>query len=374
MTSALMMPLLGPVMFALMFTALARMVRDDKPLEIPVRGAVHAPNLVAFLERAGAQVKPVDPAAGEVEEQVRSGKLDLALDIPLGYAKEFSEGRAAKVLLVIDESRMKTQTQVRRVQAILRGYSAQMGALRLFARGVNPELATAVQVEEVDVATPEKTAAAMLSVVPLFLLLSVFAGGLYLAIDSMAGERERGSLEPLLLNPVTRAQVVAGKWGAVVLGSWLAFGLALTGFNIALSHVPLQDLGVRAQLGPREMLGAALVLLPLGFFASSLQMVMSLFARTYKEAQTYLQVMMLVPMLPASFLSISPIDGKLWMMFVPVLGQTILLNDVLRGEALHPSWLWLAAGSAALFAALFAGWAVRMLSQEKIIFGRGAGA
>jgi sodium transport system permease protein len=217
-------------------------------------------------------------------------------------------------------------------------------------------------------------AAAMLSVVPLFLLLSVFAGGMYLAIDSMAGERERGSLEPLLLNPVTRAQVVLGKWGAVVLASWAALGIAITGFSIALRHVPLQDLGVRAQLGSHEILGAMLVLMPLGFFASALQMVLALFARTYKEAQTYLSLMMIIPMLPAAFLSISPVEGKAWMMLVPVLGHTVLLNEVLRGDAIHYSWAAIAAVVAIAAAALSALWAQRMLSQEKIIFGRGAGA
>ncbi len=120
-------------------------------------------------------------------------------------------------------------------------------------------------------------------------------------------------------------------------------------------------------------MGAALVLLPLGLFASAGQMVMALFARTYKEAQTYLSMMMMVPMLPAAFLSISPIETKAWMMLVPVLGQTVLLNDVLRGEALHGSWIALAGVVSAAAAALCAAFAVRMLSQEKIIFGRGAG-
>ncbi len=374
MTSSLMMPILGPLMFALTFTALAGMMREDRPLIVAVDHPERAPSLIAFLERNGAEIKAVQGEGGvPLDEQVRQGKLDLALEIPDDYAKQFTEGRAARLELVIDNSRSKTRVQVNRVQQLLRAYGSQIGALRLFARGVSPELAQAVQVEEVDVATPEKIAAAMLSVVPLFLLLSIFAGGMYLAIDSMAGERERGSLEPLLLNPISRAQVILGKWGAVVLSSWLVFALALGGFALALRHVPLQDLGVRAHLGPREALGAALVLLPLSFCASGLQMVMALFARTYKEAQTYLSLMMIAPMLPAAFLSISPIEGQPWMMLVPVLGQTVLLNDVLRGDPVKTSWLLLAALVSLAAASLAVAAAVRMLSQEKIIFGRGAG-
>ncbi len=369
--SAMSMPLLGPLLVVLMFTVMSKMFHDDRPLMIPIRGAEHAPNLVAFLERTGAQWKP---ATGDLEAQVRMGKLDFALDISEEYPKQFNAGRAAELVLVVDDSRTKTAVQIRRLQSLLRGYSGQIGALRLMARGVSPELASALKLEEINVSTPEKTAAALLSMVPMFLLMCVFTGGMYLAIDSMAGERERGSLEPLLINPVTCAQVILGKWGAVVMASCVSLSTVLAGFMLALPHVPLQDLGARAQLGLHEALGVALVLVPLAFFASALQMLMALFARTYKEAQTYLSLLMMIPSITAAMLSISPPEGKLWMILVPVLGQTLLLNDVLRGEPLRLAWIAAAAGMALLATALAAAATTRMLGQEKIVFGRGAGS
>jgi sodium transport system permease protein len=370
LTSGLLVPLLGPLMFAFLFTAMATQLRGDKPLVVPVRGLERAPSLVAFLERNGAEVVP---AGADAEALVRDGKLDLALFIPEDYAADFSAGRSARLELFVDRSRTKSHTPVRRVQALLQGYGAQLGALRLLARGVTPTLAAPVQLEEVDVATPERSAATVLGMVPMFVLMAVFIGGLYVAIDSTAGERERGSLEPLLLNPVGRAQVVLGKWVAVVLFSWIAVVLSLVGFALALRFVPLQDLGVRAQLGPRELGGMLLVALPLTLFSGGLQMLLALFSRTFKEAQTYLSLLMVVPLIPAIVLSIYPVDNEAWMMAVPALSQTVLFNSLLRGEAVPAAWYLAAVLSTLVAAAAALAGAVWLIGQEKIVFGRGAG-
>jgi sodium transport system permease protein len=365
--SALVMPLLGPLLFGVIFTAVARAVREDKPLVVPVAGAKNAPNLVAFLERNGATV---EEAPADFEAKVRDGAIDLAVSVPEGYGKEFEGGRTARVELFVDNSREKSRTSVRRTQRLLAAWSSQLGALRLIARGVSPLLAAPVTVDEVDLATPEKLAANVLGMLPMFLLMATFIGGMYLAIDSTAGERERGSLEPLLINPVSRAAVVLGKWSAVVVMTWLAVAVSTAGFAVALQRVPLQDLGIKLVFGPLQIAGMLLVLVPLALFAGSLQMLMALFSRTFKEAQTWLSLMMIVPIVPAAFLTISPIKTASWMMAVPVLAQTVLLNDVLRGEHLSAlrvgSATLVTAGCAALLLAL----TVRMLRSEKIIFGR----
>jgi sodium transport system permease protein len=226
----------------------------------------------------------------------------------------------------------------------------------------------------VDLATPEKTAANVLGMMPLFLLMAVFVGGLHLAIDCTAGERERGSLEPLLVNPVSRGAVVAGKWLAIVTATVVAVLVALGGFSLAVARVPLQDLGVKFHLGAPELLGLLAACLPLALFAAALQMTLAFFARTFKEAQTYLSMLMILPMLPATFLTLQPIRSTLPAMLVPVLGQTLLMSDVLRGEPVPLAWFALAAASALGCAMLLLGWAALLLKSEKIVFGRGAGA
>jgi sodium transport system permease protein len=369
--SGLLMPVIGPLAFFGMFTLIASWTREDKPLTVVVAGARNAPNLIAFLQRQGAIV---ELAPADYEAQVRDGKLDFALSVPEDFGSEFEAGRSAPVQLVEDSSRNKSRPQVFRARRLLEAYVRRMSALRMIARGVSPALVAPLDVTDVDLATAEKTAANALAMMPLFLLMAVFMGGLHLAIDSTAGERERGSLEPLLVNPVPRSSVAIGKWLAVVTVTLFALCVALAGFVIAVAKVPLQDLGVRFHLGAPELAGMLAACVPLALFASALQMTAALFARTFKEAQTYLSMLMLVPIIPATFLTLQPIKATAWSMLVPVLGQTLLMSDVLRGEPASVSWFALAALSCAICAAATLVWASRLLRSEKIVFGRGSGA
>jgi sodium transport system permease protein len=207
--SALAGPLIGPLISAVMFTLMASWFSEGKPLEVPVIGREHAPSLIAFLQRHGATLTeaPVD-----YESLIQAGKLDAVLIIPPGYGKDFTSGHTAAIQLVVDNSRNQARATIRRVRNLLEGYSGLLASQRLWARGVSPELAMPVRVDEVDLSTPERMAANALQMIPLFVVFAAFMGGMNVAIDAMAGERERGSLEPLLINPVHRGAVVVGKW------------------------------------------------------------------------------------------------------------------------------------------------------------------
>ena len=244
----------------------------------------------------------------------------------------------------------------------------------MIARGVSPSLVAPLDLTDVDLATPEKTAANVLHALPLFLLMSVFFGGLQLAGDLTAGGRERGSLEPLLVNPVPRGKVAVGKWLAVVASIAVAVGVALAGCAWAVARLPMQDLWIRFRFGPQEVLGFLGACLPLALLVAALQMTAALFARTYKEAQTYLSLMMLLPMVPAGYLALQPMKATLPAMPVPVLGQTLLMSEVLHGAPLRIGLFLLAAVSCAFVAAVLLWWAGRLLESERIVFGRGSGS
>ena len=368
MFSALLMPLVGPVLFAGLFTVIASWSREDKPLLVHVAGAQNAPNLVAFLERNGASIREAPP---DFEARVRDGDLDLAISVPDDYGKDFTGGVPAALELVFDGSRNRSRPAVLRTERLLRQYSAQLGALRLLARGVSPTLAAPLALSEVNLATPEKTAANALGILPMFLLIAAFIGGMPAAIDATAGERERGSLEPLLVNPVHRASLVAGKWLAAVAVAWMALLIAVATFAVALSRVPLQDLGVQLRFGPPEAARLLLVALPLALVAGALQIALALFARTFKEAQTYLSAVALLATLPAAFLSLAPLKEAAWMMWVPLLSQALLLGDVMRGEYPPLHWLLSSAGGSLAASAVFLCAAARLLGNERIVFGRG---
>ncbi|HZI09146.1 MAG TPA: ABC transporter permease subunit [Myxococcus sp.] len=366
--TAVMFPLLGPVVFLVMFNLLASWYRQDRPLELPVVGREQAPSLMAFLERYGATLKE---APEDYEARIRAGTLDVVLIVPDDYAKEYSAGRTAEVQLVVDSSRQSARHTVMRARRLLEAYAELLGNQRLYARGIAPDLAIPVRVQEADLATPERTAAGVLNMVPLFLVLAAFAGGMQLASDTMAGERERGSLEPLLLNPAPRSAVVTGKWLATVAMAAGAVLLTLVGYLLVVRRVPLEDLGVKARFDAPAALGMAAAVLPLTLAASAVQMWVSTYARSFKEAQTYLSLLMVVPMLPGMVLALSPIQTKLWMFAVPVLGQELLAGEVMRGEALGPLPFLIAALSSLAVAALAMAITTRLLAQERIVFGRG---
>jgi sodium transport system permease protein len=205
------------------------------------------------------------------------------------------------------------------------------------ARGVSPTSVQVLTIENVDVATPQSMAAMVLYLVPFFLVFAVFGGGMYLAIDATAGERERGSLEPLLINPVGRAELVLGKLGAIIVFSVLAVLGTLVGFAVMLRLLPLEKLfGVSLMLDPLALAGVFLIALPMTLLASALQMVIGSYTRSYKEAQSYLGFLPLVPGLPGMVIGLIPFKIELWAMLIPAFGQQLLINQVLRGEEVSP--------------------------------------
>ncbi len=363
---ALVMPVMGPVVVLLVFNFVAEMERD-RPLEIPISGAEHAPHLVAYLEAHGATVleAPASPEAA-----VRDGDVDMVLLVDPDYRARFGEGRPARVQLLEDSSRNKARRNVHRTKALLRRYSGEIGAMRLLVRGISPDLAQPLEIEAVDLATPEKLAANLLNMVPLFLMLAALVGGMNVAIDTTAGERERGSLEPLLLNPVPRVQLVLGKWLATVVAGAAVTVVTLLGFMAALTAVPLEEIGLKIAFGPREGMLVLAAVLPLVLVGGALQMLIATFARSFKEAQTYLNLLNLLPLVPSMFLMFNPLEDAAWVPLVPTVAQVSLVVDVMRGEAVGTASLLLVAASSLALAALFLLALVRLLRSERIVFGR----
>lgn len=365
--SALLFPLLGPLALALMFQVVTSWNDKDAAIAVAMVGRANAPALVAFFERHGVDVQE---APADYEDRVKKGTLDIVLIAGDDFAPAFAEGRPAPLSVVTDSSRTKAHARAQRVRRLLDGYSAQVGATRLLARGVSPGIASPIAAQEVDLATPEKMAATILASIPMFLVFAAFAGGMYVAIDVTAGERERGSFEPLLLSPASRGALVAGKWLATVVAALLALLVSIAAFAVTVRAVPLASLGVKARFGPPEVAFVLAAAAPLALFASALQMLLSTLARSFKEAQTYLQLFMVLPFLPAMYVAMAPIEPRLWMMAVPILGQDLLLIDVLRGEPIGARpFLVAGAVSIALTVVCLAATA-RLFRSERIIFAR----
>ena len=368
LASALIYSLFGPLVLGMGLAALAaRTNAEDGPFPLTVAGAGHAPSLVRFLEQNGAEITP---APADVRTAVRAGDLDLALVIPESYAEDFRASRPARIELVHDPSRSQSRVPVRRVQRLVEQYGAQVTVLRLSVRGVSPQVAQPVRLAEVDLSTAASRAALALGAFPVFLLMAAFIGGMNVAIDTTAGERERGSLEPLLVQAVSTTDLALGKWMATAVFNLLGVALTLLCSVLVLRSERVERLDVPVALGADDALRLLGILLPLVLCAPALQMLVSLFARSFKEAQTYLSLLLFVPVLPAFLFAFQRIEDQPWMRATPILAEQLLIRDVLRGEALDPGLQALAAGVTLAAAAVCIAATARMLRHERIVLGR----
>ncbi len=362
-------PLFGPFLFAIMISfALDKHVSEvDEPLQLPVSGAGNAPNLIAFLERSNTEIVEIEDDLDSARNKVRDGEHDLALIIPAGFGENFSAGQPAVVRLVSDSANNNTTKDVRRASALLDAYQRRMGMLRLQARGLNPTTVMPVIVEDVDVSTPTGRSVILLGMMTYFVIFSMLMGGLYLAIDTTAGERERGSLEPLLTLPVPRSDLIIGKILATCVYMITSLAVTLLAFSVSLQFVPLEELGMTANFGPPVVIRIFLLMLPFSLLGAALMTCVASFTKSYKEAQTYLTVVMLVPTLPILFAAIRTVRPDLSYMMVPSLSQHLIITDLMKAEPIPLAYPLVSMGSTLLLGLLLTALAARLYKREGIL-------
>ena len=363
-------PLMGPVIFAVMISFMTRQAteRMEAPLELPVVGAEHAPNLISFLERQGVIITeaPDDPEAA-VRQEVEEVILRLGPD----FAEAWEAGHPAPVELIADLSLRYSGTTIARVRGYLGAWSGQVSQLRLQLRGVHPDLTRPINVQVTDLSTPESRGGMVLAFLPYFILITVFMGSMHMAIDTTAGERERKSLEPLLINPLPRWQIMAGKLAATTSFALMTLALGLVAFVFAMSYLPVEDMDMALNLDLRVAAWAFLLCAPAALLAAALLTILAAFAKSFREAQSYMGLVILVPMIPSFWILIDPTRTETWMTMVPLLSQNVLILDLVRGEAMNLAWVGLSLATTGLAALLLAAIAGTLYNRPNLIFTSG---
>jgi sodium transport system permease protein len=349
MNSLLVGPLLGPVLFLVLMRLVVgrELEKAEQPLPVVVIGGERAPELIDALRQMGVEVRP---AVADPELAVREQRIDLALRVAPDFGASWRAGRPAQLELIYDSSRREGGRDVERLRNMLDNYGHRYGALRLLARGLSPGVATPLVVASRDTATPQARGALLFAMLPYMLVLTAFIGALWLAIDSTAGERERASLEPLLINPVPRDRILLGKLLATMTFSMASLTLGLLAFLVVGIFMPTEQLGMSLALGPHFFAVVLPVLVPLVALICICQILIAAFARSVREAQTYLGIAQLVPLIPSIVLSVLPVKAQLWMYAVPLLGQQLTIMRLLRAEPV-PSFALTLSALATLLAA-----------------------
>ena len=364
--------LLGPAVFAVLINVVVKqnVSAAEDPLAIVMLGTERAPNLMAFLAArnihnvAQQDFSDLDGAAAAVA----AGRRDLVLVIDDRYADQFGTEQAARVTLVLDRSKNRTMSRAQRVRGAVDAYTQQIGTLRLVAAGAAPTLLRPLVLDEYDVSTPAGRSALLLGVLTYFLLFATLSGGLHLAIDSTAGERERKSLEPLLTLPVSRTAVLLGKMSATLFFMLVSLALTLAAFKFSLARMPLDQMGMSSSFDTRAALLAFAVICPIAPLGAALMTLIASFSKTYREAQTYLTFVLLVPTMPVMFASMLNVEPAPRLMWIPSLSQHLLVTTLIKGQPLVPSYVALSVLSSLALGALV-GWVATRLYRREAILG-----
>jgi sodium transport system permease protein len=355
---------MGPLVLVLVSSLVAGIEKRAEARVIVVQGIAQAPTLRNYLER---QTYTVREAPADYEQQLKDSKLgDPVLVLPATFEAELAAGETPVVELVSSAGNQRSQTGSRPILRLLNGFNQEQGALRLALRGVAASLLQPMQVEERDLADPASRAAQLGTMVPYFVLMAVLYGALNAALDTTAGERERGSLEPLLMNPASRLSLVLGKWGAVASVGMLIAVLSCLSFLPGQWLLRSEALAAMFRFGIGEALAFIALLLPLAAALSALLMAIAIRCKTFKEAQANATVVMLgVSLLP--LVTILNQEGTApWHLWLPALAQTTLMARVLKGEPLP--WLDVAPSAAvcALLTVLSLAFVVRTLRSAAL--------
>ncbi|MDP6734320.1 MAG: ABC transporter permease [Gammaproteobacteria bacterium] len=366
MLTALLPALLLPLLMTTMFSTMAATRDTSDELDIQVVGRENAPDLIQYLSTQDITFVDYE---GNAKQDIHAGEVDLVLEIPEDFEERFSSAKPADIYLHSDTSIEKFDAAADRLDFLIQSYSSSIGSMRLLVRGINPAIASAVVVRDRDYSTDASRAGQILSAMQMFVLMAAFFGSAPSAIDTTAGERERNSLEPLLVHPLSSLQIMLGKYLSVASFGFLASLVTVLVTGAALDSVSLSSLGVDPKLSLSMQLNAILILSSIVLLAAALQMLMSLFSKTFKEAQSYTGLITMLPMLAVLPSLLGTVEDADWMLTIPLLGQRLLLDQVLRGDGLSVAGLLLNTGTTLLLTAAIFIVLVRILRSERVVYG-----
>jgi sodium transport system permease protein len=354
----------GPLALVLMSSLIGGLEKRAEARTIVAVGMAHAPSLANYIAR---QTYVVQAAPEDYEDQLRRSRLgDPVVVVPEDFEPALQRGETPLIEVVSSASNQRAQAATGAVLRLLRGFNQEHATLRLAVRGVAPAVLEAVRIEERDLADAATRAAQLARIVPFFVLMAVLYGALNAALDTTAGERERGSLEPLLMTPTARGALVLGKWAAVASVAMLIAVLSCLSFLPGQWVLRSETLAALFRYGPREAAWFIALLLPVAGSLSALLMAVAIRCRTFKEAQANATVILLaVSLLP--LVSLFNQEGEqAWYLWVPALAQSVLMGRVLEGAPLPAADLLIPVLASAAVAALSLLYVARTLRRAAL--------
>lgn len=358
-----------PLFFAgmMMFTLDKATSVDD--LYIEIKGAEQAPQIISLLKQAKIlhADKPEKGKKFELDGETKEHS-EIVLAFKDNFAANMEKGIPARVVLTADHSKKEAKSEISRISEVINGYQSQLVSMKLMARGVSPAITQAVIIEKQDTSTPSSKSALILGMLGVMILVAVFVSSTNVAIDCSAGERERNSLELLLMQPVSTHDVVVAKAMNTSLFGIIGGTLSICLTAAVIPFIPLHKLGMAFHFDFNLALTIWLLLVPLAVFAAAFQLATAFHAKSFKEAQSYIQYTIIVPVMVPMMLEIVNYKNAL-LSYIPIVAQQQAISQLIRGEL--EEYMPLVAGSAItlITAVLLVKFIARSLKSEKVVLG-----
>lgn len=352
--------------------------------EVPrvmILGDASATGLRQVLEKSSKL--EIVPSAPDYAQQISSKRIRAAVEIPAEFETALADGASSKVKIYTFEGELKSGFAAGEIDRILREYRDGLVSEQLTARGLTGTFVRPFDIQRQNVAAPEKVGGNLFGgLIPYALILLSFIGAMYPAIDLTAGEKERGTMETILCSPVGRLELVLGKFLTVLSAS--LFTVAASMISLGLSGLGLASLvanqAVAAakagstmakegmpMIDPIGLLGVLVMIIPVAIMFAAIIFTVSLFAKSHKEAQTYISPFMVVIILPAVAALLPGVELNAKLALIPILNVSLVSKEMVSG--VFPfGMMALIFASSCLYSAAALAIAVKMFNRESVLF------
>jgi len=347
--------------------------KDVSP--VMILGGEDSPRTVAALSHLPA-VRVVPPS-DDYASQVSNKQIRAAVRVPPGFDSALDKGEPSKIEIYIYESDLNSEIAGGKLQAFFQDLRQRTVEQRMAERKISMSLLRPFEVARENVAPKEKVSGAVAgAMLPYLVILMCLTGAMYPAIDLTAGEKERGTMETILTSRVSRTHLVLGKFLLVLTASLATALLAVTSMWFSSRMAASMFAEQLAKSGGREMQLAMrasdlfvvfLLILPVAVLFSGALLAIALFAKSYKEAQSYISPLMIVVIVPAVASLIPGIELNLRLSLVPILGTSLVSKEIFTGTY-HWNYIAIIFSSSCLYAAVALAAAVRMFQREDVLF------
>ena len=368
----LLMPLLTIGLGVLSAAVMGRAMQEMPA--VMVLGGEDSPRVMAALRSLG-DIR-ILPAAPDYAEQIVNKRVRAAVEIPRDFDAAIERGEPATVRIYMHAGELRSGFSVTRLQNFFRNFRERTVRQRLEARGLPRTLVEPFRVEEQNVAPPEKVSGAVLGgLIPYFVIVLCLIGAMYPAMDLTAGEKERGTMETILCSPVSRVHLVLGKFLMVLTASLASALLSMIsmGATFEAGRGLLQNLEqfdgatLALQFSFGAMAAVFLMVVPLAVLFSAALLTIALFAKRYKEAQSYLSPLTILVVLPAVVSALPGVELNAGLSLIPVLNVSLVSKEIVAGTY-HWNYIVLIFASSCAYAAAALAVAIHLFQREEVLF------